>query len=156
MHMCMHMHMCVHMHMHMHNPRKLLRSLSRAPTTRTMPALLAPSNMFPIDPSLSAMGESESAGSYVAHDMGKNRPQPYRGSSRPSTAEHPASSMRLEVQALTARVSMLQQQLADASPADELQQLQQLCGKLAALDKVPLRHCTTAAPATHRAQRAAF
>ena len=142
-----------------YNPRKLCAALFAWALTHTesgtMPALLAPSNMFPIDPSLSAMGESESAGSYVAHDMGKNRPQPYRGSSRPSTAEHPASSMRLEVQALTARVSMLQQQLADASPADELQQLQQLCGKLAALDKVPLRHCATAAPATHRARRAA-
>jgi hypothetical protein len=113
-----------------------------------MPTFCAPSNIFPIDPSLSATGESESAGSYVAYNMGQNAAQPYRGSSRPSTAEHPTSSMRAEVQALTARVSMLQQQLTDALPADELQQLQQLCGKLEALDKVtlrptPLRHGRT-------------
>ena len=111
-----------------------------------MPSILSPSNLFPIDPSLSAMGESESAGSYVAYNMGRNAAQPYRGSSRPSTAEHPSSSMRAEVQALTARVSMLQQQLADASPADELHQLQQLCGKLAALDKVMLRPASRPAP----------
>jgi hypothetical protein len=114
-----------------------------------MPTFCAPSNIFPIDPSLSATGESESAGSYVAYNMGQNAAQPYRGSSRPSTAEHPTSSMRAEVQALTARVSMLQQQLTDALPADELQQLQQLCGKLEALDKVTLPPYTTA-PRPHR------
>ena len=113
-----------------------------------MPTVLAPSNIFPIDPSLS-YGESESACSYVAYEMGQKAVQPYRGSSRPSTAEHPTSSMRAEVQALMARVSALQHTLADTCPADELQQLQQLCGKLeqlAALDKVTAQPCARPVP----------
>ena len=114
-----------------------------------MPTVLAPSNIFPIDPSL-PMGESESACSYVAYEMGQKAVQPYRGSSRPSTAEHPTSSMRAEVQALMARVSALQHRFADTCPAAELEQLQQLCGKLeqlAALDKVTPRPVPDPCPA---------
>ena len=100
---------------------------------------LAPSNIFPIDPSLAAISRlSESACSYVAHKMSQLAAQPYRGSvgsSRPSTAESAAvPDIQSEIQALTARVAMLQQQLAGPDA-----ELQQLAGKVAALEKVPLR-----------------
>ena len=113
---------------------------------------LAPSNIFPIDPSLAAISRlSESACSYVAHKMSQLSAQPYRGSvgsSRPSTAESAAvPDIQSEIQALTARVAMLQQQLAGPDA-----ELQQLAGKVAALEKVPLRtHARSGAPRHTRA-----